>query len=99
MFVILCSDFLKEKLGSQVLCFIGKISFSFYLLHFIILCSLTCYLFTCYYTVFSYNMAVILSFLSSIPLIVGTAIFYYQWIDRLGIIVSEKLCKLVKLKS
>lgn len=99
MFVILHSTILKDILSSRVFSFIGKISFSFYLLHFIILCSFSCYLFKIFYPMYNYNTSVLLSFLCSVPVMIVTSIFYYQWIDRAGIKFSEKVLRVFVSKN
>ncbi len=91
MFTILNSEKLKALLSGKIVSYVGKISFSFYLLHFIILCSLSCYLFKVFYPVCGYNVSVILSWLLSIPVIALTSHWYYKWIDRSGIKASEKV--------
>jgi peptidoglycan/LPS O-acetylase OafA/YrhL len=93
LFVVLNSHRIQSLLSGNKLSFIGKISFSFYLLHFIILCSLSCYLFKVFYQWYEYNSAVILAFLCSLPVIVGSSIIYYQWIDKTGIKFSEKILR------
>lgn len=94
MFVILHSEKLKTMLSGKTMSYIGKISFSFYLLHFIILCSFSCYLFSLFYSKCNYNLAVLLACLCSLPLIGLSAVFYYQWIDKSGIKLSEKVLRL-----
>lgn len=94
MFVILHSEKLKALLSGKTISYIGKISFSFYLLHFIILCSFSCYLFSLFYPTYHYNLAVLLTCLCSLPLIGISAVFYYQWIDKSGIKLSEKVLRL-----
>jgi len=94
MFVILHSEKLKTILSGKTMRYIGKISFSFYLLHFIILCSFSCYLFSLFYSKCHYNLAVLLACLCSLPLIGISAMFYYQWFDKSGIKLSEKVLRL-----
>jgi peptidoglycan/LPS O-acetylase OafA/YrhL len=94
MFVILHSEKLKTILSGKTMRYIGKISFSFYLLHFIILCSFSCYLFSLFYSKCHYNLAVLLACLCSLPLIGISAMFYYQCFDKSGIKLSEKVLRL-----
>ncbi len=91
MFVVVNSHKVQAALSGKVLNYIGKISFSFYLLHFIILCSLSCFLFKFFYATYEYNSSVILAFLCSLPVILGSSIVYYKWIDKSGIKFSEKI--------
>ena len=99
LFVILNSARVQNILSGKVLSFIGKISFSFYLLHFIILCSLSCYLFKLFYQWYEYNSAVILAFLCSLPFIVGSSILYYKCVDTAGIKLSEKILRIFYPKT
>jgi peptidoglycan/LPS O-acetylase OafA/YrhL len=99
MFVILHSVKLKSLLSSNVFSFIGKISFSFYLLHFIILCSFSCYLFKIFYTLYNYNTSVLLAFLCSLPVMMLASILFYKWIDRAGIKFSEKVLSVFVSKN
>lgn len=99
MFVIVHSERLKRLLSESIFSYIGKISFSFYLLHFIILCSCTCYLFTLFYPTYNYNSSVSLAFLGSLPVIILTANLYYNCIDKTGIIVSEKILEFFVSKN
>ena len=99
MFVVVNSQKVQAALSGKVLNYIGKISFSFYLLHFIILCSLSCYLFKFFYQSYEYNSSVILAFLCSLPVIIGSSIIYYKWIDKTGIKLSEKILKIFFSKT
>lgn len=98
MFVILHSLWIKTFLSKNVFTFIGKISFSFYLLHFIILCSFSCYLFSLFYPFCNYNIAVLLSFLCSLPVIAVCSIVYDKWVDKSGIKLSEIVLSFVTSK-
>lgn len=94
MFAVVNSPRVQLALSGKILNFIGKISFSFYLLHFIILTSLSCFLFKIFYESYEYNSSVILAFLCSVPVIVLLSVAYYKWIDKAGILLSEKIMKL-----
>lgn len=94
MFAILHSVKMQHILSKKIFSYIGKISFSFYLLHFIIMCSASCYLFTQFYQIYNYHSSVLLSFLCSLPIIIGSAALYYRWIDKSGILLSEKVLRL-----
>ncbi len=98
MFVICHSTSLKMALSGKIVKYIGNISFSFYLLHFIILCSFSCYLFSLFYPSCNYNLAVLLSFLCSLPVIAICSIFYNKWIDKSGIKLSEIVLSFVTSK-
>lgn len=99
MFVVLHSVRLKSILSSRLFSFIGKISFSFYLLHFIILCSFSCYLFKVFYPMYNYNIVVLFSFLCSLPIMIMASVFYYQWVDKTGIKLSNKVLRVFVSKN
>lgn len=91
LFALLQSQTAMKLLSGKPLVYIGKISFSFYLLHFIILCSFSCYLFKLFYPSYTYASSVALAFLCSLPVIILTAVLYQKYIDRSGILLSEKI--------
>jgi peptidoglycan/LPS O-acetylase OafA/YrhL len=99
MFVIVNSQKVQSALSGKILNYIGKISFSFYLLHFIILCSLSCFLFKLFFMSYEYNSSVILAFLCSLPVIAIMSIGYYKWIDKAGIKLSEKIVGILYSKT
>ena len=99
LFVVLKSLRLQKILSTKFLNHIGKISFSFYLIHFIILCSLSCYLFKVFYPTFGYNKSVGLAFISSLPVIIIISIYYYKYVDKFGIKFSEKILGLFNSKN
>ena len=94
MFVIVNSPRAQQLVSGKGLNYIGKISFSFYLLHFIVLTSLSCFLFTFFFQSYEYNSSAILAFLCSLPVIAGVSIVYYKWIDKAGMKLSEKILNL-----
>ena len=99
MCVVLNSSGIKNILSKNCFGFIGKISFSFYLLHFIILCSLTCFLFKQWHPLLGYNMAVLAASALSLPVIIMAAMFYQRWIDQFGINLSNKILRIVMPKT
>ena len=78
----------ERFLGSAVLIFIGKISFSLYLLHMPVLCSVICYLY-----VFGMQGKILTLFL--LVLYLGITIllswFFYCYVDKRGISLSKKI--------
>lgn len=99
MVVVLHSDKLKQFFSLQVLSYIGKISFSFYLLHFIVLCSFSCYAFKQFFQFYGYNVSVLFAFLCSLPIIILSSICFYKWVDKFGIKLSEKFLALFVSKN
>lgn len=99
MFVFVNSPKAQSALSGKILNYVGKISFSFYLLHFIILCSLSCFLFKLFFISYEYNSSVILAFLCSLPVIAIMSIGYYKWVDKAGIKLSEKIVEIFFSKT
>ncbi len=95
LFIVLNSMYVQKLLSHNLLNYIGKISFSFYLLHFIVLCSLSSWLFIYFEKTNSYNLSVLFSFIISLPAILISAHFYYKHIDTLGIKLSENLARVI----
>jgi peptidoglycan/LPS O-acetylase OafA/YrhL len=99
MLVVLRSAALKSIFSIKIFSYIGKFSFSFYLLHFIILCSFSCYIFKVFYPTYTYNLSVLLAIFCSLPIIALTAVFYYYWVDKMGIRLSDKILDVFVSKS
>ena len=99
MVVVLHSDKLKQFFSLKIFSYIGKISFSFYLLHFIILCSFSCFTFKQFHQFYGYNISVLFAFLCSLPIIILSSIYYYKWVDKFGIKLSEKFLALFVSKN
>ncbi|TSJ46488.1 acyltransferase family protein [Fluviicola chungangensis] len=73
--------------------YLGKISFSFYLVHLTILCSLGCYIFLELWKPGSYFIPFLVAFGSCMAVSFLISHFYYQWIDKSSIRFSEKIGK------
>jgi len=86
---------IQRLLSHHIFLFLGKISFSIYLLHFTILCSLTSYLFANFYSIFSYNWSAFISFILSLVVLFISSYFMYKYID----INAIRWSKLINLKK
>lgn len=75
--------------------YLGKISFSFYLLHLAILCSLGCFLFLKLWKPGTYFVPFLISFLASMVVSFLISHLYYQFVDKAGIRFSEKMGRLI----
>jgi len=62
--------------------FLGEISFTMYLLHFLILGTFSSFLFLKLQTMMGYVQAVALTFVLSIPVIFAAAYVMYRYIDK-----------------
>ncbi|MGE5458177.1 MAG: acyltransferase family protein [Methanococcaceae archaeon] len=89
MYVLLNSRWLQNVFSSPVPVFLGKISYSLYLVHFLVISSFTCALFLALYPVLSYGAAVLISCASSLLLIMPFSYLFYKYIDTAGVELSK----------
>ena len=93
---LITSKTLKRILSNKLLIFLGKISFSMYLIHGIIIGSLSSYLFIRLFNHLSYNVAALSTILISIPLIIIFSFYTQKYIDNTGIRISWQLYNISK---
>jgi peptidoglycan/LPS O-acetylase OafA/YrhL len=86
--------FLSKKFGL----FLGEISFSLYLIHFLILCSFTSYVLLKLNKYMNYNIAFILAFFGSIILMLISSKIYFLYVDNTSIKISNLLYKKITSK-
>jgi len=89
MYVLLNSRDLQRVFSSPVPVFLGKISYSLYLVHFLVISSFTCALFLYLYPVLSYGPAVLVSIVLSLLLIMPLSYLFYKYVDMAGIKLSK----------
>ncbi|WP_341900264.1 acyltransferase [Fluviicola taffensis] len=75
--------------------YLGKISFSFYLLHLAVMCSLGCFIFLQLWKPGTYFVPFLISFLASMAVSFLVSHFYYQFVDKAGIRFSEKMGRFI----
>lgn len=75
--------------------YLGKISFSFYLIHLAVMCSLGCFIFSELWKPGTYVIPFLAAFSISMAATFVISHFYYQWIDKSSIRFSEKIGKLL----
>lgn len=97
VFTVVYSPFLQKILSSKQIQFLGKISFSIYLTHLLILCSFSSYLFLNLIPLFpqSYSLVFLIVLIPSLLLIILIS-YLMNKIDLYGIQISHKLYKLSK---
>jgi peptidoglycan/LPS O-acetylase OafA/YrhL len=83
----------QSALSGRVLTFLGKISFSLYLLHLILLGSFTCFVFNMLYVQngLTYHSSVLIAFLLSFSVLIAASYYYYKYIDSMAIGMAEKI--------
>ncbi|HII02388.1 TPA: acyltransferase, partial [Methanosarcinaceae archaeon] len=89
MYVLLNIQGLQKIFSSPVPVFLGKISYSLYLVHFPVISSFTCALFLILYPVLPYGEAFLISCLSSLFLIIPLSYLFYKYIDAAGVKLSK----------
>lgn len=89
MYVLLNSRWLQNIFSSSVPVFLGKISYSLYLIHFLVISSFTCALFLFLHSVFQYGTAVFISCFLSVLLIVPLSYLFYKYVDMVGVRISK----------
>ncbi|MBE9915661.1 acyltransferase [Paenibacillus donghaensis] len=78
---LLTSSRLQSLFSRKLFSYLGKISFSLYLLHFTIICSLGSYIFYQLHPLFSYGLNVTLTFILTTPVIFALAHLFYRFVD------------------
>lgn len=71
----------KKIFSHKIFLFLGKISFSMYFIHFVILCSFSCFLFLKLIVYFSYSISFLLTFFISVICIIFISYFLTKYID------------------
>ncbi|WP_346935298.1 acyltransferase [Clostridium sp.] len=99
MIAIMNSKLLIEFFSSKVMIFLGKISFSMYLIHLIIICSFSGALFTSTLPYLSYNKAFILTFVVSMILIFIISYYYCKYVDDTAVKLSSYVYKKIFLND
>lgn len=87
------SLYLKKILSSRICLFLGEISFSLYLLHLLMLCSLSSLIMHYLNSQLSYNISFGLMFTISMVLLFAISYLYYKYIDLLGIKMASTVVK------
>ncbi|MDD2613903.1 MAG: acyltransferase [Methanosarcina sp.] len=90
LYVLLNSQWLQNIFSSQLLIFLGKISYSLYLIHFLVISSFTCALFLFLYQVFPYVVAILISCIVSVLLLIPLSYLFYRYIDIAGVQLSKR---------
>ncbi|HHV24713.1 MAG: acyltransferase [Methanosarcina sp.] len=89
MYVLLNSRWLQNIFSSPLLILLGKISYSLYLIHFLVISSFTCALFLFLYPILPYVAAASISCIVSVLLIIPLSYLFYRYIDTAGVQLSK----------
>jgi peptidoglycan/LPS O-acetylase OafA/YrhL len=82
---------ITRLLSGKSLQFLGKVSFSVYLLHFIILGSVSCFLFKLLLPVTTYNISFLITFGLSLGVIFPVSYLFYKYIDVFSVEQPKKI--------
>jgi peptidoglycan/LPS O-acetylase OafA/YrhL len=89
MYVLLNSRWLQQIFSSPVPVFLGKISYSLYLIHFLIISSFTCALFLALRPILPYWITAFISCFLSVLLIIPLSYLFYRYVDMTGVELSK----------
>jgi len=89
MLALLNSKELQVLFSKSIFIFLGKISFSLYLIHLIFICSFSSYIFIYFESIFKYNTAFALTFALSIPLLMAASWMVYRLVDANAVSASK----------
>ncbi len=89
MLALLNSKNLQAFFSKAPFIFLGRISFSLYLIHLIFICSFSSYIFIYFESIFKYNTAFALTFALSIPLLMAASWMVYRLVDANAVSASK----------
>lgn len=93
LFALLRLKVLQRVFGSKTFAYLGKVSFSLYLIHFTLLNTFSAFLFSKLIHYYSYNLAYAITFMvSMVPLFILSH-FYMKYIDQGALILARKVEK------
>ena len=93
LIALLNSPRMKAIFSLKPFAYLGKISFSLYLVHFTILCSFGSFLFLQLKPLFPYAVSVVLTVLLTTPVIFACAHLFYRWVDATTLDVLARWSK------
>lgn len=93
LLVTINSNCIKKILSTRIPLFLGRISFSMYLLHLLVIYSVSSMIFMALFDVVSYNAASVITFLATLPVVLGISCVTCRYVDEPGIRLSIKIYK------
>lgn len=91
VYVLLASNVMQKFFSYRPMIFLGKISFSLYVFHLVIICSFSASLFEMLLPYFSYKMSFIIMFLCSLVLLLPLSYLSYKYIDLSSVKLGNKV--------
>lgn len=95
VFIIVNLKALQNVFSSKIMVFLGKISFSLYLVHFLFINSLASYIFIKTVPYFNYHISFLISFIITFSFSVVVACIFYTIIDSPSIYLSNKFSEFI----
>lgn len=97
VFAILNSRLLQRIFEHKIMMFLGRISFSLYLMHLMVILTLSCQCFLYFrHFITSYSSIVFITAIISMPIIIGVSYLTAKYIDEPGIRVSRRVSSLLE---
>jgi peptidoglycan/LPS O-acetylase OafA/YrhL len=91
LLVLLNSTTLKKVFSNKIFVFLGKISFTMYLLHLLVIYSISSLLFIALFTVLPYNISYIIMFLFTLPIVLDVSYLAHKYVDDPGVRLSRMI--------
>ncbi len=91
VYSVIFNSHLNTFFSKKLFVFMGKVSFSVYLIHLPIISTLGVVFFNLFYEYFSYENSAILASIFTIFSIYVISIFYYRYVDYKGMVFSNKI--------
>jgi peptidoglycan/LPS O-acetylase OafA/YrhL len=88
VYLVVRTPQLNTFFGKPAFIWLGKISFSLYLIHMPIICSFTCWV---YFSIDHHWTAVVVSSVSTILISLVFAVLFYNWVDKKSVLFSNKV--------
>lgn len=88
---LLASHHLQRIFGGKAGAFVGRISFSVYLLHTLVLGSFACWYFEVAYQYLGYNLAAVSAFVLSLPIIFAVALMATRLVDQPSVVLANRI--------
>jgi len=96
VFGLFCCKFIQKILCSRIFIWLGKISYSVYLIHILILFSFTTSLYRLLSLYMGYHMAVAISFVASTAVLIATSHIYQKYAEKGYVQLQKEMFKLME---
>ncbi|NTU46833.1 acyltransferase [Candidatus Roizmanbacteria bacterium] len=87
---LISSRIFQKIMEFRVFLFLGKISYSLYIFHIIIILSFSSYVFLQFYPHLGYTASYLLMMVISLPLVFLGSFFIYRFVEHIGMVLAER---------